>query len=88
MRLKVAKIKFLDKKVEMLERTYAQEQEKIRIKKDWLEMKKFKEEERIIMWWISIVCRKINKNSSSTENWKSWEKKKTEVFSNPLDEES
>lgn len=47
--IKESKIKLVDKKMEMLERTYAQEQEKLRIKKERLAMEQFKEEERIIM---------------------------------------
>lgn len=42
-------IKLVDKKMEMLDRTYAQEREKLRIKKEKLAMEQFKEEERIIM---------------------------------------
>lgn len=42
-------IELVDKKMEMLDRTYAQEREKLRIKKEKLAMEQFKEEERIIM---------------------------------------
>lgn len=45
--------KLVNKKLEMLEKTYAQEEEKIRIKKVGLQLEEFKEEERIMLLDIS-----------------------------------
>lgn len=45
--IKVAKTKFVDKKVEMLERAYAQEEEKIRIKKEMMEKEQSREQGKL-----------------------------------------
>ncbi|KAG5556955.1 hypothetical protein RHGRI_007261 [Rhododendron griersonianum] len=47
--IKECKIKLVEKKMEMLTKTCDQEEEKIRIKKEKLEMDKFKEDERVMM---------------------------------------
>ncbi|KAF7123123.1 hypothetical protein RHSIM_Rhsim12G0116000 [Rhododendron simsii] len=47
--IKECKTKLVEKKLEMLEKTCDQEEEKIRIKKERLEMDKFKEDERVMM---------------------------------------
>ncbi|KAI8566552.1 hypothetical protein RHMOL_Rhmol02G0049500 [Rhododendron molle] len=47
--IKECKIKLVEKKLEMLGKTCDQEEEKIRIKKERLEMDKFKEDERVMM---------------------------------------
>ncbi|KAI8527892.1 hypothetical protein RHMOL_Rhmol12G0109300 [Rhododendron molle] len=47
--IKEYKTKLLEKKLEMLGKTCAQEEEKIRIKKERLEMDKFEEDERVMM---------------------------------------
>ncbi|KAG5521780.1 hypothetical protein RHGRI_034114 [Rhododendron griersonianum] len=39
--------------MEMLEKTYDQEEEKIRIKKERLEMDKFKDDERVMMMYLN-----------------------------------
>lgn len=51
--MKDGKNKLIDKRMEMLDITYEQEQEKIRINQERLEMEKFKEEERVIMMDMS-----------------------------------
>ncbi|KAH7853134.1 hypothetical protein Vadar_033794 [Vaccinium darrowii] len=45
--IKVAKTKFVDKKVEMLEKAYAQEEEKIGIKKEMMEKEQSREQEKL-----------------------------------------
>ncbi|KAF7150094.1 hypothetical protein RHSIM_Rhsim02G0188200 [Rhododendron simsii] len=47
--IKECKTKLVEKTLEMLEKTCDQEEEKIRIKKERLEMDKFKEDERVMM---------------------------------------
>ncbi|XP_058185882.1 glutathione S-transferase T2-like [Rhododendron vialii] len=47
--IKECKTKLVEKKLEMLGKTCDQEEEKIRIKKERLEMDKFKEDERVMM---------------------------------------
>ncbi|KAI8548259.1 hypothetical protein RHMOL_Rhmol07G0259800 [Rhododendron molle] len=47
--IKECKIKLVEKKFEMLGKTCDQEEEKIRIKKERLEMDKFKEDERVMI---------------------------------------
>ncbi|KAG5521778.1 hypothetical protein RHGRI_034114 [Rhododendron griersonianum] len=52
-RLKQTRHKLVEKKMEMLEKTYDQEEEKIRIKKERLEMDKFKDDERVMMMYLN-----------------------------------
>ncbi|KAE9451379.1 hypothetical protein C3L33_16751, partial [Rhododendron williamsianum] len=54
-RIKECKSKLTDKKLEMLGKTYDQEQEKIRIKQELLEMKQFEADERVMMMDLNYL---------------------------------
>ena len=51
--IKEDKRKIIEKKMEILDKVYLQEQEKIRIKQEKLEVEQFKEDKRIIMMDLS-----------------------------------
>lgn len=54
-KIKECKSKLTEKKLEMLGKTYDQEQEKIRIKQELLEMKQFEAEERVMMMELNCL---------------------------------
>ncbi|KAG5554667.1 hypothetical protein RHGRI_012279 [Rhododendron griersonianum] len=54
-KIKECKSKLTDKKLEMLGKTYDQEQEKIRIKKELLDMKQFEADERVMMMDLNCL---------------------------------
>lgn len=54
-KIKECKSKLTEKKLEMLGKTYDQEQEKIRIKQEQLEMKQFEAEERVMMMDLNCL---------------------------------